>query len=182
MHSLLISTSQSKHINLFLPSFHSFIFINSLELISFSATNFCFLCRLFGQIGFTFMSVSFVCNFPCRCEFISPFLSPIWQTEHEKLPFTISILLLCNVFLNPSKLCSFSMICPWEVKLRSPNQGANPSIKIGSWEWWSQSPKNHVLGPIPQITCVMIPEQHFLSAGIEPQNQKLFPLGSDAKF
>ena len=48
-----------------------------------------------------------------------------------------------------------------EVIIRSPNQG---------------------LGSIPQITSVMIPEQHFLSAGIESQNQKLLPLGSDAKF
>ena len=42
--------------------------------------------------------------------------------------------------------------------------------------------KNHVMGPIPQITSVLIPEQNFLSARIESQNQKLLPLGSDAKF
>ena len=43
-------------------------------------------------------------------------------------------------------------------------------------KFWDQS----VVGPIPQISSVVIPKQHFLSAGIESQNQKLLPLGSDA--
>ena len=56
--------------------------------------------------------------------------------------------------------------------------GIDPSVeKMGFWE-----SKNHVLRPIPQITSIMIPEEHFPSAGIESQNQKLLPLGSDAKF
>ena len=37
------------------------------------------------------------------------------------------------------------------------------------------------MGPIPQITSVVIPEQHFLSSGIGSQNQKLLSLGSDGK-
>ena len=44
-----------------------------------------------------------------------------------------------------------------EVKIRGPNQGLGPitmSKKGG--------PKNHVVGPIPQIISVVIPEQHFL--------------------
>ena len=48
----------------------------------------------------------------------------------------------------------------FEVKIRGPNEGLGPfpaSKKCG---------KNHVVGPIPQITSVAIPEQHFLSSGI----------------
>ena len=59
--------------------------------------------------------------------------------------------------------------------MRGPNQ------EIRFWDQ-SQTQKNYVMGPIPQIISVVIPEQHFLSAGIESQNQKLLPLGSDAKF
>ena len=59
--------------------------------------------------------------------------------------------------------------------------GSNTSIKNEVLGLIPES-KNHVVGPIPQITSVVIPEQHFLSAGIEYQNQKVLPLGSDAKF
>ena len=69
------------------------------------------------------------------------------------------------------------------VKMRSPIQGLGsiPASKNGVLGVIPAS-INHVVRPIPQITSVMIQEQHFLSAGIESQNQKLFPLGSDAKF
>ena len=61
------------------------------------------------------------------------------------------------------------------------DQGPIPASKTMFWDK-SQSPKNHVVGSIPQITRVVIPEQHFLIALNEPLNQKLLPLGLDAKF
>ena len=71
---------------------------------------------------------------------------------------------------------------PCENEKSQSRCGIDPSVeKMGFWEL-SQSQKNHAVGPIPQITCVVIPEQHFLCSGIGSQNQKLLPLGSDAKF
>ena len=48
--------------------------------------------------------------------------------------------------------------------------------KMRLWDQ-SQSLEDHLVGPIPHITSVVIPEQHFLSAGIESQNQELLSLG-----
>ena len=41
-------------------------------------------------------------------------------------------------------------------------------VPIKVWDQY-QRRKNEFLGPIPQITSVVIPEQHFLSFGIEPE-------------
>ena len=66
------------------------------------------------------------------------------------------------------------------MKIRGPDQGINPSVKkMRLWDQ-SNSTKAHVVGPILQITIIVIPEQHFLSALIE--SQKLLSLGSDAEF
>ena len=64
-----------------------------------------------------------------------------------------------------------------EVKIRSLNQGLGSipaSKKWASGNDPSFCPKNTVMGPFSQNTSVIIPEQHFLSAGIESQKQKLF--------
>ena len=65
--------------------------------------------------------------------------------------------------------------------MRGPDKGLGP-IPASKMRFWdkSQSQKIYFVGPIPQITSVAIPEQHFLSAGIEYQNLKLLALGSDA--
>ena len=55
----------------------------------------------------------------------------------------------------------YGMWTSMEVKIRGPEQGLGPIKKMRFWNR-SQSPKNHVVGPIPQIISVVIPEQHFL--------------------
>ena len=70
------------------------------------------------------------------------------------------------------------MSCVMEVKIRGSNPGLGP-IPASKNEVLGLIPesKNHVVGPIPQINRAVIPEQHFLSAGIESQNQELLSLG-----
>ena len=72
----------------------------------------------------------------------------------------------CGMVTLMNQLDNFS-----EVKMRGPNQGLEPIPKMRFWDK-SQSPKNHIMGRIPQNTSVVNPEQHLLSARIESQKQK----------
>ena len=51
--------------------------------------------------------------------------------------------------------------------------------KLDFWDRY-QSPQNHALGLIPQVTGVVISKQHFYSSGITSQNLKFLLVGSDA--